>query len=84
MVIGQLALPAKDQNTHGWNCLWRGHSVYRNRPLIPKTHQGVVPDPLSFEFLIQPSHFPNKFHIDHTEVIVHIGALEFCRDKILI
>ena len=21
--------------TNGWNCLWRGHSVYRNRPLIP-------------------------------------------------
>ena len=24
--------------TNGWNCLWRGHSVYRNRPLIPPTH----------------------------------------------
>ena len=23
--------------TNGWNCLWRGHSVYRNRPLIPPT-----------------------------------------------
>ena len=23
--------------TNGWNCLWRGHSVYRNRPLIPST-----------------------------------------------
>ena len=23
--------------TNGWNCLWRGHSVYRNRPLIPQT-----------------------------------------------
>ena len=22
--------------TNGWNCLWQGHSVYRNRPLIPK------------------------------------------------
>ena len=22
--------------TNGWNCLWRGHSVYRNRPLIPR------------------------------------------------
>ena len=22
--------------TNGWNCLWRGHSVYRNRPLIPQ------------------------------------------------
>ena len=21
--------------TNGWNCLWRGHSVYRNQPLIP-------------------------------------------------
>ena len=21
--------------TNSWNCLWRGHSVYRNRPLIP-------------------------------------------------
>ena len=21
--------------TNGWNCLWRGHTVYRNRPLIP-------------------------------------------------
>ena len=21
--------------TNGWDCLWRGHSVYRNRPLIP-------------------------------------------------
>ena len=21
--------------TNGWNCLWRGHSVYWNRPLIP-------------------------------------------------
>ena len=21
--------------TNGWNCLWRGHSVYQNRPLIP-------------------------------------------------
>ena len=21
--------------TNGGNCLWRGHSVYRNRPLIP-------------------------------------------------
>ena len=21
--------------TNGWNCLWWGHSVYRNRPLIP-------------------------------------------------
>ena len=23
--------------TNGWNCLWRGHSIYRNRPLIPQT-----------------------------------------------
>jgi len=23
--------------TNGWNCLWRGHSVYRNRPLIPQS-----------------------------------------------
>ena len=22
--------------TNGGNCLWRGHSVYRNRPLIPQ------------------------------------------------
>ena len=22
--------------TNGWNCVWRGHSVYRNRPLIPQ------------------------------------------------
>ena len=22
--------------TNGWNCLWRGHSVYQNRPLIPQ------------------------------------------------
>ena len=22
--------------TNGWNCLCRGHSVYRNRPLIPQ------------------------------------------------
>ena len=21
---------------NGWNCLWQGHSVYRNRPLIPQ------------------------------------------------
>ena len=25
--------------TNGWNCLWRGHSVYRNRPLIPPSNQ---------------------------------------------
>ena len=24
--------------TKGWNCLWQGHSVYRNRPLIPRNH----------------------------------------------
>ena len=30
--------------TNGWNCLWRGHSVYRNRPLIPLYQ--VPPDPL--------------------------------------
>ena len=31
--------------TNGWNCLWRGHSVYRNRPLIPHqvSHRQVVP-----------------------------------------
>ena len=34
--------------TNGWNCLWRGHSNYRNRPLIPllqwdrgRCHHGV-------------------------------------------
>ena len=27
--------------TNGWNCLWRGHSVYRNRPLIPKLIQSI-------------------------------------------
>ena len=26
--------------TNGWNCLWRGHSVYRNRPLIPPAEGG--------------------------------------------
>ena len=25
--------------TNGWNCLWRGHSVYWNRPLIPPARQ---------------------------------------------
>ena len=28
--------------TNGWNCLWRGHSVYRNRPLIPPTYIQVI------------------------------------------
>ena len=27
--------------TNGWNCLWRGHSVYRNRPLIPRSMSGA-------------------------------------------
>ena len=27
--------------TNGWNCLWWGHSVYRNRPLIPQS-KGLV------------------------------------------
>ena len=26
--------------TNGWDCLWRGHSVYWNRPLIPHTTRG--------------------------------------------
>jgi hypothetical protein len=25
--------------TNGWNCLWRGHSVYQNRPLSPQWHR---------------------------------------------
>ena len=28
--------------TNGWNCLWRGHSVYRHRPLIPPPPSWVV------------------------------------------
>ena len=27
--------------TNGWNCLWRGHSVYWNRPLIPHTYSNT-------------------------------------------
>ena len=29
--------------TNGWNCLWRGHSVYGNRPLIPPLGQILLP-----------------------------------------
>ena len=28
--------------TNGWNCLRRGHSVYRNRPLIPPHYAAVL------------------------------------------
>ena len=43
--------------TNGWNCLWRGHSVYRNRPLIPQTprslcgSRGAAPPPPPSAFL---------------------------------
>ena len=29
--------------TSGWNCLWRGHAVYRNRPLIPLLLEHCTP-----------------------------------------
>ena len=28
--------------TNGWNCLWRGHSVYRNQPLIPLSNPAIL------------------------------------------
>ena len=34
--------------TNGWNCLWRGHSVYRNRPLIPRGQRMPCPTNMSF------------------------------------
>ena len=43
--------------SNGWNCLWRGHSVYRNRPLIPllgcMNHQQAA--------LLQCPHLPPSF-----------------------
>ena len=41
--------------TNGWNCLWWGHSVYRDRPLIPQT----PPPPLA----ISPPPHPGDRHL---------------------
>ena len=47
--------------TNGWNCLWRGHSVYRNRPLIPSVSASPPFPPMFSTFPPVFHHFPPCF-----------------------
>ena len=58
--------------TNGWNCLWRGHSVYGNRPLIPLTlnvEHTVKTKVLALRQLLQWSEYPAVVLLQDTGIL---------------
>ena len=51
--------------TNGWNCLWRGHSVYQNRPLIPLCFEAWGPPKWQVQALYPLFAFMSSLALKH-------------------